>query len=313
MRAFITGITGFAGQYLTQHLIAAGDQVAGSTFRDSWSDAIAPHVRTQVPLYEWNLAQPLPSELQRHVKQFAPHCIYHLAAISVPADCGTAQPSPLAAAVNVEGTRAVLQLAQSLDPLPRVLMVSSAHVYAPVSPEQPIVTEQSPVGPALAYGVTKLAAEELCRHAAAAGLNVVIARAFQHSGPQQLPKFMLPEWAQQFAASHDAPIQVVTLDSHFDLSDVRDVVRAYRLLLARPATTGVYNVGRGGAIRSGDVFDALVQLTGRQRQVIEQRPGRRQHPIPDISRLQRDTDWTPQIPLTQTIADTLAYFQQLSG
>ncbi len=309
MRALITGITGFVGQYLTQHLVEAGDQVAGSAFQDPWSDAIAEEIREQVTLFQWDLAQPLAAQTRQLVRQFAPECVYHLAALSVPAECGESEPSGLAQAVNVEGTRSVMQLAQSLDPPPRVLMVSSAHVYAPVPPDRSLVTEEAALGPSGAYGKTKLAAERICQEAAASGLEVIIARAFQHAGPRQLPKFMLPEWAQQFAAPGNAPIQVVSLDSYIDLSDVRDVVRAYRLLLACRGTAGVYNVGSGVAVRSGDVFDQLVRLTGRPADVVQRRPGIRQHPIADISRLQRDTGWSPRIPLSRTIADTLAYFQ----
>ncbi len=296
MRSLITGITGFAGQYLTRHLVESGDQVAGSTFRDQWSEAIAQEIREQVALFEWDLSQPLSAETRQWVGWFAPECIYHLAAISVPTECGESEPSDVALAVNVEGTRAVIQLAQSLDPPPRVLMISSSHVYAPVSSDQPVVTEEAVLGPSGAYGKTKLAAERVCQQAAAGGLDVVIARAFQHGGPGQLPKFMLPEWAQQFATPGNAPIQVVTLNSHIDLSDVRDVVRAYRLLMVRNTTGGVYNVGSGVAVRSGDVFDQLVRLTGRHSSVVQRRPGVRQHPIADISRLQRDTAWSPPFP-----------------
>ncbi len=281
----------------------------GSTFRDRWSDAISQEIRSQVELFEWNLAEQLPDEARDRVQRFAPDCIYHLAAISVPAECGSSDPSELAMAVNVGGTRAVLELAQLLDPRPRVLMISSAHVYAPVSPARPLVTEDAPLEPRGAYGKTKLAAEQLCRQAAADGLDVVVVRAFQHTGPRQLPKFILPEWAQQFAVPTTDPIQVVTLDSHLDLSDVRDVVRAYRLLMDSPATRGVYNVGSGVDVRSGDIFDRLVELTGRHSGAIERSPGRRQHPIADISRLQHDTQWSPRIPLTQTIADTLNDFR----
>ncbi len=309
MRALVTGITGFAGQFLAEHLVAFGDQVLGSTFQDHWSDDISEEIRSDVPLFEWNLAEPISDEARRRVLQFSPDGIYHLAAISVPAECGSEEPSELAHAVNVGGTRAVLELAQSLAAPARVLMISSAHVYAPVPPDHPFVTEEAPLGPRGAYGKSKLEAERICERAAAEGLDVVIVRAFQHSGPRQLPKFMLPEWAQQFAIPGDTPIEVVTLDSHVDLSDVRDVVRAYRLLMAEQVSRSVYNVGSGKSVRSGDVFDQLVRLTGRSTGAVERAPGPRQHPIADISRLARDTHWRPEIPLAQTIADTLADFR----
>ncbi len=310
MRALITGITGFVGQYLAEHLVDCGDQVIGSTYRDTWSSDLAERTRQSVSVCEWNLAEPVPAALFEQTQQLAVDCIFHLAAISVPGECGDVRPSPLATAVNVGGTRAVLTLARSIYPHPRVLVVSSAHVYAPVAPDRPHVTENAPVGPTGAYGVTKLQAERLCWEAADGGLEVIVARAFQHAGPRQLPKFMLPEWAVQFVRSDSEPIRVVTLNSYNDLSDVRDIVRAYRMLLECPHTRGVYNVGSGRNVRSGDVFERLVQLTGRQTGVVEQHPGRRQHPIADCTRIMADTAWSPVIPLEQTLLDTLADFRR---
>jgi GDP-4-dehydro-6-deoxy-D-mannose reductase len=203
----------------------------------------------------------------------------------------------------------VLDLACTLNPRPRVLVISSSHVYAPVAPDHPRVTEDAPLGPTGAYGITKLRCEELCREAVGRGLDVIVARSFQHAGPRQRAKFMLPEWIEQFVRPDHDPIRVVTLDSHNDLSDVRDVVRAYRALLERPNTRGGYNVGSGQSVRSGDIFERLAQLTGRTSGVIELHPGRRQHPIADITRITADTAWRPQIQLEQTLIDTLADFQ----
>lgn len=309
MRALITGITGFAGPYLAQHLVDFGDQVLGTSGGDTWDPDVPAAVQAAVRLIPWDLTQAAPEALRAALEREPVDWVFHLAAISVPAECGGADPSPLAQAVNVEGTRAVLELAASLRPAPRVLVVSTAHVYAPVDPAQPMVTEDAPLAPRSAYGATKLAAERLCAAAVARGLDVIVVRAFQHAGPRQLPKFMLPEWAAQFAQPGDAPVRVITLDSYTDLSDVRDVVRAYRQLLAVPHTRGVYNVGSGVSVRSGDVFALLAACSGRTPEVVELQPGRRQNPIADTTRLTTATGWRPRIPLRQTVADTWAYFQ----
>ena len=129
--------------------------------------------------------------------------------------------------------------------------------------------------------------------------------------PANSPSSCCRNGSEQFVRPGHDPIHVVTLDSHNDLSDVRDVVRAYRALLARPNTRGIYNVGSGNSVRSGDIFERLVQLTGRTPGVIEHSPGPRQQPIADISRIMADTAWSPRIPLDQTLVDTLAYFQSL--
>ena len=308
MKALITGISGFVGLYLAEYLLDQGDEVLGCEPRGQWSEDAPDRVRQAASLMTWDLSRALPATARRQVIQFSPDCIFHLAAISVPADCGAAEPSPLSLAVNVEGTQSVLDLARSLPSPPRVLVTSSSHVYAPVTQDRPRVDEHAPLGPINAYGTTKLQAEERCLRAARQGLDVVIVRAFQHSGPRQLPKFMLPEWAEQFACPGNEPIRVITLDSYLDLSDVRDVVRAYDLLI-KQGGRGIYNVGSGVCTRSGDVFQQLLDLTGRTREVVESRPGLRQHAVADPSRLAADTSWRPRIPLRQTVADTLAYWQ----
>lgn len=309
MKALITGITGFVGQYLAEHLLGCGDDVLGINFDDHWPADASAIVRDRAALLRWDLPHRLPDATRRSIERFAPDCVYHLAAVSVPGECGETEPKEQAWAVNVQGTRCVVDLATSLAPRPRLLVVSSAHVYAPVSRERPIVDEDAPVGPKGAYGKTKHEAEKIALCAAQDGLDVIVARAFQHSGPRQAPKFLLPEWAEQFARPGEGPIHVLSLDSFLDLSDVRDVVRAYRALIERKGTKGCYNVGRGESVRSGDVFRMLSELAGKPRQVIERRPGLRQEPIADISRLVAQTQWRPRITLQQTVADTLRYWQ----
>jgi len=139
------------------------------------------------------------------------------------------------------------------------------------------------------------------------GLDVVIVRAFQHTGPRQNPRMMLPEWVSQFAAASREPVQVHTLDAHIDVTDVRDVVRAYRLLTERGDSGRIYNVGSGVSRRSGDLFELLRAMADPGRPVVELRPGRKQAPIADIARLAECTGWRPEIPIERTIADMWAY------
>jgi len=306
-RALVTGASGFVGGFLIEHLRAMGDTVLACDVAGSGQRAAG-----SVGWIAWDLtdAAGVDTGVRGRIETFRPEVVYHLAALSIPADCGEVEPTPRAVAVNVEGTRRVVELAASLDRRPRLLVVSSSHVYGSVAPESPVVTEESPTRPASGYGKTKLAAEQAalaigCREA----IDVIVARAFQHTGPRQSPRMMLPEWASQFAAPSAEPVRVHTLDAHVDLSDVRDVVRAYRLLVERGAASGVYNVGSGVSRRSGDLFELLRQMAGPSRPVVELRPGRKQEPIADISRLAACTGWRPAIPIEQTIADTWAWWR----
>jgi GDP-4-dehydro-6-deoxy-D-mannose reductase len=291
---------------LSEHLLACGDSVLGCSRHGGWSADVPTALAQSIDVFPWDLSAGVTPEARRRVADFAPDAIYHLAAVSVPSECGDREPSPAAVAANVAGTEALLQLAADLPSLPRVLFASSCYVYAQVTPETAVVTEDAPIDPRGGYGKTKWAAEQAVQQS---GLPTVIARAFQHSGPRQSPRMILPDWARQFASDRSDPLRVVCLDTYLDLSDVRDVVRAYRSLLLSDAT-GVYNVGSGVARRSGDLLALLQELWGTPREVVELSPGRRQHPIADVTRLVSQTGWQPRIPLRQTLNDVLNYWIQ---
>ncbi len=291
-RALITGVTGFVGGVLARHLLDCGDAVLGCSPDGTWETNSPEEFFGGVDLVAWDLAAegPVPERTRRRIERFRPDCIYHLAALSVPDDCGDEEPSPAAIAVNVGGTRRVLRLADSLAPRPRVLFTSTSQLYAPVSSQSPRVAETAPLGPRRGYGRTKLAAEaEVHRAVRDDGCDVVVARSFQHTGPGQSSRMMLPQWVEQFVANGSDPVRVYTCDAHIDLSDARDVVRAYRLLVQHGRQGEVYNVGAGKSVRSGDVLEILRGMVDPARAVLELHPGRRQDPISDISRLLRCT------------------------
>ncbi|HWB08980.1 MAG TPA: NAD-dependent epimerase/dehydratase family protein [Pirellulales bacterium] len=311
MRAFITGITGFAGGFLAEHLLASGDDVLGSSRRAEWPNWANGDLR-RVKLLKWDVGDGNPpAEVATAVARFAPDCVYHLAALSIPSDCGTTDPTERAIQVNVRGTERTLDVAANLPRPPRVLFVSSSHVYAKATKEKHRFDESAPTDPQRAYGKTKLMAEEAVRRTAARrGVDTIIVRAFQHTGPRQEPRLMLPEWAAQFARPSSEPIQVKHLNTWVDLTDVRDVVRAYRLLGERGQAGGIYNLGSGVATRTGEILDVLLKLGRSSRAVVELQAGPEKYdPIADIRRLQAATGWRPELSLETTVADTLAYWR----
>ena len=139
------------------------------------------------------------------------------------------------------------------------------------------------------------------------------ARAFQHSGPRQSSRMMLPSWARQLSlgrgSSENNPLEVHTRDAYIDLTDVRDVVRAYRLLSERGASGEIYNVGSGIMRQSGDLLKRLIDIDHSPGYVVELHSGRKQDPIADISKLQDATGWQPRISIEQTIEQTLQYWR----
>ncbi len=310
-RVLITGISGFVGGFLAEHLLDTGHAVFGCSPAGQWMAESSESLAGRVELVAWDMAAAgLSEEACRRIERFRPGAVYHLAAISIPEDCGLAEPTLQAEAINVGGTRQVLELAARLRPRPRVLLTSTSHVYAPVPPELPRVDEDAPLGPERGYGRTKLAAEaEVCRAVERGLCDAVIVRAFQHTGPRQNARMMLPQWVRQFAAGGSQPVEVYTRDAHIDLTDVRDVVRAYCLLMEHGECGGVYNVGSGINRRSGDLLAILHDMADPRRPVVELRPGFKQDPIADTTRLVNLTGWSPEITPEQTVADTLAYWR----
>jgi len=305
-RALITGVTGFVGRHLCQHLMNQGDEVAG--IANTWQESLVswgelPESRN---VLFWDLAKPggPPRDVVDFLGTFRPTVIYHLAAISVPEMCGDTQPTDLAWAVNVEGTRRLVELALSLSEPPRFIFASTSHVYRVPQDGITFVDETYPVQPRNPYGQTKLAAEEILLEAhQRKRLPVIIVRAFPHTGPGQSEKMMLPAWAAQFARG-DSPVKIHTSQAVIDLCDVRDVVRAHRLLAERGQPGNIYLVGSGVPRTSGEVFRLLHRLADPARPVIEIRPGLKYDPIARIDKLTRTTGWKPAIPLETTVRDT---------
>ena len=311
-RAIITGISGFVGGFLTERLLLTGRQVLGFSPDGEWLPTSPATVQDRVELSRWNfLESQNDAAIRQTIERFAPEVVYHLAAMSVPADCGEEEPTDNAVQVNVEGTRRVVEAVLAAAPAARLVFISSSHVYAPVDPTGLRVTESSPVEPVRGYGKTKLAAERIVLEAVEKrGLDAVIARAFQHSGPRQTGRMMLPEWIEQIVGSDTDPIRIHTRDALIDLLDVRDVVCAYELLAETGTCGTVYNVGSGKVSRTGDLIDRLLEMAKVDREVIETRPGLKQDPIADITRIEKDTAWRPVFTVDHTLSDTLAWWQE---
>lgn len=302
-RALVTGITGFVGGHLAEHLLGCGDEVLGIAAPNQ----ALPEPASRVAALEWDLGRDSPETIAEPVARFAPQHVYHLAAISIPADCGLDTPAPEAWAINVEGTRRVLEMAAGLNPRPRLLVMSSSHVYGSSAADRPL-DEQVPLDPRGGYGRTKLAAERAAHEARRRyGLEVVVVRAFQQAGPRQSPRMMLSAWARQFAAGAD-PVEVHTLDFSLDLSDVRDTVRAYRLLLERAPSGEIYNVGSGRACSGRELLAIFRRLAG-PRRIVQLHPACHAEPVANIAKLTARTGWTPETPIETTVADTLDWWK----
>jgi GDP-4-dehydro-6-deoxy-D-mannose reductase len=210
----------------------------------------------------------------------------------------------------------LLEAAYAAPMHPRVLLVSSAEVYGLVTPNELPLHEDGPFRPVSPYAVSKAAAELLGLQAwLGRGLEVVRARPFNHTGPGQQPAYVVPALAEQVAevarsgADH---LDVGNLGARRDLSDVRDVVRAYRLLLAAGEPGEVYNICRGRSELIEDVAHRLLALAGIDVPLVLDPARVRPVDLPDLrgdpARLRAATGWQPEIELDETLADVLASF-----
>jgi GDP-4-dehydro-6-deoxy-D-mannose reductase len=223
--------------------------------------------------------------------------------------------TPATFAINVRGTHHLLSALTEHAVPARVLVPSSALVYRPsVEP----LTEDDELLPTSPYGLSKLAQEMLAARATADGLDVRIARPFNHTGPRQDPWFAASGFARRIAdieAGRCVPeISVGNLEARRDLVDVRDTVRAYRLIVECGATGRPYNVCSGRAVIIGDLLDMLLAASRRPIRVVVE-PGRlRPRDVPvllgDPSRIRGELGWTPLIPLEQTLEDLLEYWRR---
>ncbi len=254
--------------------------------------------------------------VHRLVADVQPEIVYHLAALS---HVGRSWEDPTATfSANTASDVAVLEAVRLGSPGARVVWASSCEVYG-VSDQLPL-TEDARLAPANPYAVSKTAGDLLAGvYADAHGLAIRRARAFNHAGPGQLPIFIVSSLAQQAAHArlrHVSAVQIVTgnPDARRDFTDVRDVVRAYRLLAADSVAPGIYNVCSGVSVSAAENVRTVASLIApiEVEHVVD--PARvRAHEVMDhrgsCERLTAATGWRPEIPLWQTIADTIAWWE----
>jgi len=306
-RVLITGATGFVGGYLVAHLAEAHPdwQITGTTRHAPTSDA------RFVPcdLRDTSATVVL-------VARTKPEMIVHLAGQSnVPASLKDPETT---LANNILGTLHLLDACRAHAPDARLLVVSSSEVYGPTPPEAQPLREDRPLRPANPYAVSKAAQEMLAlQYAHSYGLDVVVARPFNHIGPGQMGDFAVSSFARQVAeveGGERRAIAVGKLDAARDFTDVRDVVRAYSLLLERGDRGGIYNIGRGTAVTVGDVLDMLCRLARVaitiERDSARMRPSDAPVMMADTSLLRQTTGWQPEISLERSLDDTLAWWRK---
>ena len=292
MKALITGAAGFVGPHLLRHLEVSGDEVI-ATDRSTGTDI---------------------GDVDHLTEVFAaarPRVVYHLAG---DADVGGSWAHPRDTfRANAEGTLNVLQAAHTAG-VERVVSIGSADVYGKVTPDELPLAETAELRPTSPYAASKVAADFLGLQATLGyGLDVIRVRAFNHLGPGQSERFVAPALALRIArnaldGSDEVPGE--NLSPQRDLTDVRDVVRAYRLLALRGVGGEVYNVCSGTTLSIQELADLLVGMAARPMRLVSDPSLQRPVDIPvlcgDAAKLRSATGWAPEIPIATTLADLMA-------
>jgi GDP-4-dehydro-6-deoxy-D-mannose reductase len=288
----VTGGRGFVGRHLVDHLRTCGDEVVVVDHADGGVDVTDPAAVREV------------------VGAHRPDAVYHLAGW---ADVGSSWSNPAGALhLNAVGTLHVLEASREAG-VERVLSVASAEVYGVVAEDELPVREDAPLRPTSPYAASKVAAEAVAQQAFLGhGLGVLRVRPFNHIGPGQSEHFLAPALAGRVArAERDGAdtVAVGNLTPRRDLTDVRDVVRAYRLLIERGEPGEVYNVCSGRDVAVQELADSLLAMADRPLALEPDPALSRPVDLPvlrgDPTRLQAATGWAPEIPLEQTLHDVL--------
>ncbi len=306
-RILVTGAGGFVGRHLARALAARGDQVFGFGLGPAPED---------LPLAGWRGGDVLDAEaVAATVAAARPTAVVHLAGQSSAAR-SFEQPVETYRA-NAMGAWTLLDAVRACAPDARVLLVGSGEIYGP-QPEGSRVAEDAPLRPVSPYALSKAAADAAgAAFALRHGLALVRTRSFGHTGPGQSPTFVVPSLARQIARIErglDEPVlRVGNLHVTRDLTDVRDVVDAYLELLDRGRPGAAYNVCRGEGIPLSEILTRLSELSRREVRV-EVDPARlRPVDLPwlvgDPGRLQRETGWSPRMPLRVTLEDILGHWR----
>ena len=298
-RLYVTGAAGFVGSTITR--------LAESLLTPLGFVVVS---GAEVDVLQTNL-------LETQLRALQPDYVIHLAALSSVRDSFSNPDDVLR--TNLFGTLSLLKAIKAARPSCRMLYVGTGDVYGKVDTQALPVSEIQPLRPRNPYAVSKVAAEALCFQASQSdGLDIVMARPFNHIGPGQSAAFVISSFARQIAeirqGQREAVLRVGNLDVTRDFTDVRDVIRAYLLLLLQGRSGEVYNVCSGTETKISDALDALLSIAGVEARFEvdrkELRPAEQPRMAGDSGKILAETGWRPEISLRHTLEEMLHHWSK---
>ncbi|HYQ96249.1 MAG TPA: GDP-mannose 4,6-dehydratase [Candidatus Eisenbacteria bacterium] len=309
MRTLITGAAGFVGRHLAREFAKRpGEELHGSDYAPLGASDPDEDLRAKLKSY-----RPVDvtdsGQVAAWVRESRPDRIVHLAAQSSGAE--SIRNPAVTYRVNAVGTLHLLEAVRAEAPESIVLLVGTADIYGTGAPGQKI-REDAPLKPLNPYALSKAAQDSLGEvYAATYRLKIVRTRTFSHTGPGQSPIFAIAGWADQLARIHAgliaAEIKVGNLEGVRDYGDVRDVVRAYALLLRQGEPAHAYNVCTGHGHIMRHLLDSLCAIAGFKPTIVQDPERMRardaDYLVGDPARLRAKTRWSPEIPIERTLQD----------
>jgi GDP-4-dehydro-6-deoxy-D-mannose reductase len=315
MRILITGITGFVGGHLVESLVSAGGHVLFGVSRESaWPKPLV-HLQGTAELHAADLLDP--AKLDAVLKTARPDWVMHLAGY---ANTGASFKDPENCwRDNLDATGSLYECIAKSGMRPRILFVSTGLVYGDPDDADRPCDERTTLKPASPYAASKAAADLLSyQYTRHPGFDIVRIRLFNQIGPRQSPEYAVGNFARQIAAieagKQPPRIETGDLSSQRDITDVRDTVAAFPLLLEKGAAGEAYNAGRGETFSMQSILDRLLSFSKVKVEVIQKADRKTDTAVTraDPRKLHEATGWLPRISLEQTLRDILNHWRVVS-
>ncbi len=321
--AFITGITGMVGSHLAEYLVNNTDwDIIGLIRWRSPLDNISSLVEkinnnTRIKLVYGNIRDPL--SIDEVIKSNKPDYLFHLAAQSYPLTSFTAPLDTLE--TNIQGTAVVLEALKKYSKDCITHVCASSEVFGRVTKDKLPINEECTFHPASPYAISKVGTDLLGRYYAEAyDMKIMTTRMFTHTGPRRGDVFAESTFAKQIAMIEkgfiEPVVKVGNLDSLRTISDVRDAVRAYHMLVTiNPLGGEYYNIGGTYSCTIGDILTKLISLSTKKETISIETDPDRLRPIdadlqlPDTTKFQKHTGWEPKIDFETTMSDLLNFWR----
>lgn len=308
-KVFITGINGFVGKHLIKEY--PNDEIFGLV-KTSTDENLGENVKK----FQGDILDS--SGIRKIIEEVKPDIIFHLAALTSPSE---SLKNPVETLDNnIKGQLNILEAVRDLELDCKTLVVSSAEIYGSVSEKDLPINENVQFLPTTPYAVSKITQDFLgYQYFKSYGVKSIRVRPFNHIGPGQAPMFVVSAFAKQIAmiekGQQEPVMKVGNLTPKRDFTDVRDVARAYKLLMEKGEIGEVYNIGSGKSYGINEILNILISFSTEKIEVREDPSLVRKVDVKelrcDYTKLKNDTSWEPEIEIEKSLKDTLDYWRNI--